>query len=1012
MTTNLFVRRAVRCTLFTSAAAALVGALPAQAQQAQPQETQNIQEVVVTGSRIAQPGLTSVSPVTAVSADTVKIEGVTRVEDLLNNMPQAFADFGGNLSNGATGTASVNLRNLGSQRTLVLVNSRRLMPGDPTQNAAASPDLNQIPAALIERVEVLTGGASAVYGADAVAGVVNFIMNDKFEGVRVDAQYSMYQHNNGDDTVANLVRDAGFGLPDSNVTDGYTKDMTFIAGINTPDGRGNATVYLGYRTMDAVTQNKRDFSACALASSEQGNPASKAFSCGGSGTTSPALFQTYNQADPFDFAPTGAFTVGSNGEIRDFDASTDLFNFAPSNYYQRPDERKTGGLFAHYDMSDKATVYTEFMFMDDRTTAQIAPSGAFLGSGPGQPPFFGRYAVNCDNPLLTPSAVSAFCGGNTGAGDVLLDIGRRNTEGGGRIDDLRHTSFRGVLGLRGDFAPGWNYDVYGLYGTSVLSENFQNDFSRTRLRNALQAVPGPNGTPVCRINADTDLTNDDPNCVPYSIFGAGPVTADQLAYLQVPGLSEGETVEQILSGSVSGDLGQYGIKLPTANDGLGVAFGAEYRSERSELRTDLAFQTNDLAGQGAPTLDTFGSFDVKEVFAEARLPILQDKPFADTLSLEAGYRYSDYNLGFNTDSYKAGLQWAPIQDVMLRGSYQRAVRSPNIQELFLQPRVQLDGNTDPCANDLGATPTATFDECARTGVTAAQYGNILANPAAQYNGNVGGNRNIQPEESDTYSFGFVITPSFAPGLSFTIDYYDIKVDKLINSLGADFILGQCLDNGDPTFCNRVHRAGNGSLWLGDQGFVDDPILNTGSLQSTGIDTEVNYRFDVGNLGSLGLQLVGTYVDKFLTEPLPGAHKYDCTGLYGTVCGTPIPDWRHKLRATWTTPINVDLSLTWRYIAAVDDDRSSTDPSLTADIIETDKHLGSRSYFDITGAYNAGAFGPFASVNARLGINNVLDKDPPLVGQDTCPAVFCNGNTFPQVYDTLGRYVFLGLTADF
>ncbi|HKQ15126.1 MAG TPA: TonB-dependent receptor [Steroidobacteraceae bacterium] len=1009
MTTNLFLRRAVRCTLFTSAAAALAGALPAQAQQ---QESSTIQEVVVTGSRIAQPGLTSVSPVTSVSADTVKIEGVTRVEDLLNNMPQAFADFGGNLSNGSTGTASVNLRNLGSQRTLVLVNSRRLMPGDPTQNAAASPDLNQIPAALIERVEVLTGGASAVYGADAVAGVVNFIMNDKFEGVRLDAQYSMYQHNNSDDTIANVVRQAGFALPESNVTDGYTKDMTFIAGINTPDGKGNATVYLGYRTMDAITQNRRDFSACALASSDAGDPTSKAFNCGGSGTTSPALFQTYNPADPFDFNATGAFTVGANGAIRDFDPATDLYNFAPSNYYQRPDERKTGGLFAHYDMSDKATVYTEFMFMDDRTTAQIAPSGAFIGGGPGQPPFFGRYAVNCDNPLLTPSAVSAFCGGNTGAGDVLLDIGRRNTEGGGRIDDLRHTSFRGVLGLRGDFAEGWNYDVYGLYGTSVLSENFQNDLSRSRLRNALQAVAGPGGTPVCRINADADLTNDDPNCVPYSIFGAGPVTPAQLAYLQVPGLSEGETVEQILSGSVSGDLGQYGIKLPTANDGLGVAFGAEYRSERSELRTDLAFQTNDLAGQGAPTLNTFGSFDVKEVFAEARLPILQDKPFADTLSLEAGYRYSDYNLGFNTDSYKAGLQWAPVQDVMLRGSYQRAVRSPNIQELFLQPRVQLDGNTDPCANDLGATPTATFDQCARTGVTAAQYGNILANPAAQYNGNVGGNRNILPEESDTYSFGFVLTPSFAPGLSFTVDYYDISVDKLINSLGADFILGQCLDTGDPTFCNRVHRAGNGSLWLGDQGFVDDPILNTGSLQSRGIDTEVNYRFDMGNIGSLGLQFIGTYVDEFLTEPLPGAHKYDCAGLYGTVCGTPVPDWRHKLRASWTTPINVDLSLTWRYIAAVDDDRTSSDPSLTADVIQTDKHLGSRSYFDLTGSYNAGEFGPFASVNARLGINNVLDKDPPLVGQDTCPAVFCNGNTFPQVYDTLGRYVFLGLTADF
>ena len=305
MSKNNSIRRAVRCALFTSAAAALAAAMPAQAQ-----ENSTIQEVVVTGSRIAQPNLTSVSPVTSVGSDQVKIEGVTRVEDLINNLPQAFADFGGNLSNGSTGAATVNLRNLGSQRTLVLVNSRRLMPGDPTQNGAASADLNQIPAALIERVEVLTGGASAVYGADAVAGVVNFIMNDKFEGVRVDAQYSMYQHNNDDDAIANIVRDSGFGLPESNVRDGYTKDITFIAGINTPDGRGNATVYIGYRTLDPITQDRRDFSACALASSDAGDPTSNTFGCGGSGTTARGLFQTYNPADPFDFSPTGTFTVG------------------------------------------------------------------------------------------------------------------------------------------------------------------------------------------------------------------------------------------------------------------------------------------------------------------------------------------------------------------------------------------------------------------------------------------------------------------------------------------------------------------------------------------------------------------------------------------------------------------------------------------------------------------------------------------------------------------------------
>ena len=187
--------------------------------------------MVVTGSRIPQPNLDSISPVTSVGAAEVKLQGVTRVEDLVNNLPQAFADFGGNLSNGATGAATVNLRNLGSQRTLVLVNSRRLMPGDPTQNGAASPDLNQIPAALIERVEVLTGGASAVYGADAVAGVVNFIMNDNFEGVRVDAQYSLYQHNN-DSSIGDLVQQSGFAVPDDNVTDGYTKDITAVVGIN------------------------------------------------------------------------------------------------------------------------------------------------------------------------------------------------------------------------------------------------------------------------------------------------------------------------------------------------------------------------------------------------------------------------------------------------------------------------------------------------------------------------------------------------------------------------------------------------------------------------------------------------------------------------------------------------------------------------------------------------------------------------------------------------------------
>jgi iron complex outermembrane receptor protein len=1003
MTRNNKLTLAVRRALVLGAASAAL------IQPVYAADEATIQEVVVTGSRIAQPGLTSISPVTAVGAEQIKVEGITRIEDLINNLPQAFADFGGNVSNGATGAATVNLRNLGSQRTLVLVNSRRLMPGDPTQNGTASPDLNQIPSALIERVEVLTGGASAVYGADAVAGVVNFIMNDNFEGVRVDAQYSMYQHSQHSDAIADLVRARDFALPDSNVTDGKAKDITFIAGINTPDGRGNATVYVGYRELDALKQDQRDFSACSLGSGS-------AFSCAGSSTSATGRFITRSDS------PFGEFdsTIGPDNRLRDF-AATDQFNFAPDNFYQRPDERKTAGLFAHYDFSEKASVYTEFMFMDDRSLAQIAASGAFIGGGPGQPPFFGDQLINCDNPFLTPDELAAWCGGNPAAGDIFLNIGRRNVEGGPRVDDLRHTSFRGVVGLRGDFSDGWTYDVYGLYGTSILSER-QNDLSASRVGKALNAVvdtlPGSPtlGQVVCRVNADVDLSNDDPACVPWNIFQIGGVTPAQLAYLTIPGLMEGSTTEQVLSGSISGDLGRYGLKLPTATDSLAFAFGAEYRSERSELQPDAAYQQNDLFGQGAPTLPTNGGFDVKEVFGELRVPILQEQTLAQTLSLETGYRYSDYNLGFDTDSYKLGLDWAPVDSVRLRGSYQRAVRSPNVQELFLQPRVQLNGTSDPCAGDLtnaitADDPTASFEQCANSGVTAAQYGRILSNPAGQYNGRVGGNPGLEPEEADTYSYGIVLTPSFLPSLSLSLDYYDIKVEKLIGQVGQDFILGQCLE-GVTEFCSAVSRVPlNGSLWLGSTGFINDPIINTGSLQTKGIDAEANYRFDVGGAGQLAVTLIGTYTDAYMVEPLPGVPKFDCAGLYGTVCGVPIPEWRHKLRANWQTPWGLDLSLTWRHIDKVLVDGTNPDTGAQP-VLATDRELGARNYIDVSASYSFTDVGVFSGLTGRLGINNIADKDPPLYGAANCIAVYCNGNTFPQLYDTLGRYLFVGLTADF
>jgi iron complex outermembrane receptor protein len=995
MSTSHSIRRAVRCALLTSAASA-AAALPAQAQD------QTIQEVVVTGSRIPQPNLTSISPVTSVGADDVKIEGVTRVEDLVNNLPQAFADFGGNLSNGATGAATVNLRGLGSQRTLVLVNGRRLMPGDPTQNGNSAPDLNQVPAALIERVEVLTGGASAVYGADAVGGVVNFIMNDDFEGVRVDAQYGFYQHEN-DNGIGDIVEARGFATPDSSVMDGYSKDITFILGMNSADGRGNATIYAGYRDLTGLLQSERDFSACALNPSSDGTERV----CGGSGTTSPAQLQAIVQTGSNAGANVASFIPNADGSLTPYSSALHAFNFAPTNYYQRPDERYTAGLFAHYEVSEKMEVYSEFGFMNDETIAQIAPAGLFFGGGPG---VGGGYLVNCDNPFLSPQQVDTFCTQlGLGPTDVAsIGIGKRNVEGGGRQHHLEHTSYRAVIGARGEIADGWSYDVYGLYGTTEFTQNYLNDFSIARGGRALIAVRDGAGNIVCGVNADADTTNDDAACVPYNIFTPDAVTPAALNYVQIPGFQQGSTTEQILSGAITTDLGQYGVKLPWAADGLGMAFGAEYRSEESDLRNDVAFLTGDLSGQGGATLDTSGSYDVKELFVEARVPLMQDKPFARSISLEGGYRYSDYSLGFDTDTYKVGAEWAPVEDIRFRASFQRAVRAPNVQELFRPQVVQLDGSTDPCA---GTSPSATLEQCVLTGVTAAQYGNILANSAAQYNGLTGGNPALDPETSDTTAFGFVFTPGFLQDFSMAIDYFDISVEDTIDDVGADLIINTCLDSGDPFFCSLVNRApGSGSLWLGSQGYIINTTINTGSLETSGFDLEANYRLSLGD-SSLAFQLIGTYVDELVVEPVSGFPTYDCAGLYGTVCITPTPEYRTKLRTTWNTPWKVDLTLTWRYIDGVKVDSTVDNPNFDFEgHPEVDESLGSRSYIDLTAAYTLES--ELTNVTFRLGANNLLDKDPPIVTQATCPSTYCNGNTFPQVYDTLGRTVFLNVTADF
>ncbi|WP_269714741.1 TonB-dependent receptor plug domain-containing protein [Caulobacter sp. NIBR2454] len=979
-----------------------------------------VEEIVITGTRIRSANVESVSPIVQIGGEEFAQRGTTRTEDLVNALPQVFAAQGAAASNEATGTAQVDLRGLTPSRTLVLVNGRRLPYGSPKSTPS---DLNQVPAALIKNVEVLTGGASAVYGSDAIAGVVNFTLLDNFEGIKLGANFSTFQHNNNRDGLRDLldVNNArvpgGYLKPDSSVWNGFTQDYSVIMGANSGDGEGNITAYATYRKVDAILQKDFDYSACALGTT---GPNGSQYSCSGSGFNSPANFS--NTA-----GLTGVPTSfrSNNGS---FAAGTQTFNFAPFNYYQRPDQRYTLGAIGHYKLNDMFEPYFEVGFMDDRSTAQIAPgtvSGGINGSAGG---------VNCDNPLLSAQQASFLCtaaglstAGNYDASGAYLGpqgvangivVSRRNVEGGTRQDDIRHTTFRLVGGVRGQINEAFSYDLFGSYANVSYRSRFAGDANQRRVANALNAVvdrrtgSATNGRVVCAINADANSGNDDANCAPLDYFGANASSAAIDYIAESKGITGDTSLTDIVF-SVSGDLGQYGFTSPMATNGVGVAFGAEYRKNTLDLVPDEAYRN-----AVSPEYPVNGTTSAKELFAEINAPLIEDRPGIRLLSFEGAYRYSDYNTGFKTDAFKAGLNWSPMRELRLRGSYQRAVRAPNVVELFSSQTLfeaelteLANGLYDPCA---GATPFATLEQCQRTGVSAAQYGRIIDNPAGQFNSLIGGNADLNPETADTYSLGLVAQPGFIPGLTVSVDYFNIKVSDLIGSVNPGLAMSNCLANGDPYFCGLINRGPGGTLWLTDEGYFRRFNLNTGSLKTSGVDLSIDYRLDLANLGmetmgSVNLNMVGTWLDKYETQPLPNspeADVYECSGLYAGLCGRPRPEWRHKLLASWKSPWNVEVNATWRYVSSVKIAQTSSQPALSGSFAQLNEELGARSYFDLSAAYDVRD-----GVSLRVGVNNLFDKDPPLT---TTAAIEDggNGNTYPQFYDATGRYLFGAITVAF
>jgi outer membrane receptor protein involved in Fe transport len=951
------VRRALVMGALTAA-----GAAPALAQEAQ-QGAQGLEEIIITGTRIQKANLVTSSPVATIDAAQMEFTGVTRVEDVMSSIPQVALDQDSGQSIESNGTATLQLRNLGSSRTLVLMDGKRLPISSPSSSESAA-DINFIPMALLERVDVLTGGASSTYGSDAVAGVVNFVMVKDFEGVKVDYQASGYRHDNSGNLVADASIAKGFDVPTGTASDGGITDITFLMGVNANEGRGNITAYATYRDISAVTQDKRDYSACAI------NIEADGAACIGSGTSAEGSFYFYDKGLYFH-------TVGN-----EFVPGFAYFNFAPPSYFQRPDQRYTLGALGHYELSEHADVYTQLMFMDDRTVAQFAPAGMF---------FDGGVTIPCYNPLLSAQQYAAMeCGSPDEVVNVVL--GRRNVEGGPRFGDLRHTTYRGVFGVRGDINDAWRYDASAQRSEVDMRNRNGNYTDVGKMTRALDVDPSGVCTSV--------IDGSDPNCVPWNVFQTGGVTREQTDYFAMQYFERGTTEQNVGNAYVQGSLGEYGVKLPWAESGIDVIFGGEFREEDLEYIPDDLAQAGVVGGLSAALVPVSGGFSVWELFTEASIPIVEDKTGAKALTLDLGYRYSDYDTGVQTDTYKAALGWAINDTIKLRGSFQRAVRAPNIVDMF-QPQAGtlFSMEDDPCGQVVNGISIGgyTFEECARSGVSQAVWdsGGPSNSPAKQYNTLLGGSTELDPEESETVSFGFLFTPTFVPGLTLSVDYYDIDVQKAITEIEPETILTQlCIEQN--INCELVHRGIGDTLWIGNSSATNGIVSlsqNIGFFRVKGIDFEGTYRFDIGRGGSLMFNDRLGYIDSWEQEEYPGAGVVHCEGVYGGSCGPPTFEMVNNFSTTWQTPWDVSVNLTWRHLDKV--------TQVPDDIVD----MPSQEYFDLAATWDVTEY---ASI--RLGINNILDEAPPIVSNGV--TLRNNGNVYTGAYDHLGMYWFLGGTVHF
>lgn len=945
----------VSATCLAGGATALFAVNPAFAQTSAPQDAQTSEadsapetSIVVTGSRIARPDLTSNSPISILSADQIRDEGAINVENVLNQLPSIQPGLNSTVNNGGDGTVTVDIRGLGPSRTLVLVNGRRVVPS----TAVGVVDVNTINPQLIERVDVVTGGASATYGSDALGGVVNFIMKQNYQGVEVTGQYGITSR--GDS--------AGF-------------NVGAIMGGNFADDRGNVVIATSWTDRDASFQSQRSFAAI-----DQN---------GGSGTGVAGRFDAI-AVNPFATSPTTARAFNQDGTTRNFvnSLSGDRFNFAPVNYLQTPQKRFTVSGMGHYDVTDGITAYLEGNYVNSRVNLQLAPTpatGIFVNplSPVLSPNARALLAARTDNDARTGSTTDGLVidpatGRAVPAALASAVFRRRMLEVGARVQNYDFNVYQVTPGVRGDITDNWKFDIYYSYGHVGQTAGIQNDVSRQRLTAGLNGCPA--GSPT--------------GCVVVNAFGAGNISPAAVNFVRIASAVDTFTFDRDnVVGSITGDLFDLGAGP------VGVAFGAEYRKDKSSTIPSDSSQRGDITGFNA-SQPIKGQFDVKEVFAEASVPILADRPFFQNLTLDFAARYSDYSSVGGVWTYRAGGEYSPFEGLRFRGLYNRASRAPSVFELFQAGDQNFPQVTDPCtqrspSNGVRAVPTAAVATICQIQGLPDPRTNVLTQINAQNEARNVGNVNLREETSDTYTAGVVFSPTGLRGFTASVDYFDIKVDGYISRVfgGAQGLTDACFTSGVTTAaqynanaaCSLITRTPTGEL------FQTLPLTNQSTpginnvLKTRGLDFAISYGLGVGQLfgeeSRVRLSSNATYLLKYNYNGNKIEGRSD--GDFGTF---------PKFKANTRLGIDggpISLAVNWQYIGKVNDDTGNG-------------KIGDENYFDVSMRFRAGDNFEFFG-----GVNNILDNDPPLINSGISAA-----NYDPAVYDALGRRFFVGATVRF